>query len=1479
MVSTQDSQITNNYVKQQSITFLNYLSAVAREMGPKPIRRYELNESYITQEQAESSDFVRVGSDEESDAWLTISRPPHFPGITLQEPLDKVIDPGSIADPLAQPKLSPEKVDRYVEQEMNKDLDFLEGKNLYSSYQEIPSTLRRVQIRENISNIFLKWKGTQWKQWSEDNHNLGEAAALYNNFYNIFQQQQQETESKEIVWGQVIATRASSDEKAKVEYPLLLTTMSIGLEADGSISLTPSSSTQFDFSPLEGIGITGIDGLAQLQKKLSAEEINIDIWNNNFLQNFEQQIVAQLGNDAHISNNSFQTDSNVTVDSSVVLINKWVVMLCTKKHEEEQFYKKLSDELINNDFFPEALESIILDKNTLSQATISSSAESNDSSSESERLLFPLPSNDEQERIARQIGRSAGVTVQGPPGTGKTHTIANLVCHLLAQGKRVLVTAERAQALNVLQDKIPYPIRDLTMAFIGSTPDAMAKLKDSAQRMQDAIASVNPISEQSTMDRLQQQLDQLQEQLALSDRELNEALESETREFMLPEGSRPATDVARWVSSHRAENIITDSIGQDVPFPLTRSEFSEFIQLCKSIDPQEATEANIDVTLATNLPDGPTVNDLLIKLRNAKQASEQLQDAGLKIKVINSVSDRDIEQLQNNIDTGIEALDAIDVDLQQKVFDSHRWDKTILNALYQRNKDVLDNAELGVKYDQELAGYDIHMPLNNTNNLHTLVATWKQRIINGHKLGFFTSKEVKAFAEEVTINGQQPSTSEQLDLVNKEINRQAQWRKTSHAFERLIDDFNLSDSISSKADSFIEICTRTQKIQNTYTWCLKQRPIIEQQIRYLIDTETPCADKASLQRCKKLLNNIFEQRKIDVIFRQVQNLDHLCDKIISQNPETPIWKSFKQALTFQDAAAWNTSYDKLNHLIEVHKALNRRNQLAQKIIQAGASSWTKNMIQQCGDEQTYLSTDSVEISWEVAKAQTWLNTLHRGASVETISNQSARLSSRIHELTINLIQRQALMHLHKTAGDNERRALASWLESMRRVGKGTGKNAARYLAQAQAVLPEAMGAVPAWIMPIDQVLRSFQPGTTRPFDVVIVDESSQCDLMSVGVLALGKKAIIVGDDKQTSPSRPGQDTSIIAELQHRYLKDFPEKSLYTIDASLYSLAERAYGNTILLREHYRSVPEIIEYSNQFYSGMIIPLRERIHPQIGNPLHSVFVENAVSQKKGSYRVNKIEAHALVQQIVQCAKMPEYNELTFGVVTFMQGDQKGIIEKELIDQLGYDEIGRRKLRVGNPPAFQGDERDVIFLSMIADDNSASYVYQWTTQWANVAVSRARDQIWVFYSMDPAKLNANDVRRGIIGYISDYHEAKHPEKLYELTESQFEQEVLEQILQHGYDVQPQYRVGNYRIDFVVTIAPGYRLAIECDGDAFHDLDKLRDDIRRQRTLERCGWNFWRIRGSEYYLDPVAAMEPLWQRLEAMRKQAKQEHFFNAS
>ena len=92
-------------------------------------------------------------------------------------------------------------------------------------------------------------------------------------------------------------------------------------------------------------------------------------------------------------------------------------------------------------------------------------------------IYFPLSSNEEQRSILDRMQQRRGVVVQGPPGTGKSHTIANLVTHLLAQGKRVLVTSHTERALKVLRDKMPEQIRPLSISLLGSDRQSIRDLE------------------------------------------------------------------------------------------------------------------------------------------------------------------------------------------------------------------------------------------------------------------------------------------------------------------------------------------------------------------------------------------------------------------------------------------------------------------------------------------------------------------------------------------------------------------------------------------------------------------------------------------------------------------------------------------------------------------------------------------------------------------------------------------------------------------------------------------------------------------------------------------------------------------------------------------------------------------------------------------------------------------------------------------
>jgi very-short-patch-repair endonuclease len=149
-------------------------------------------------------------------------------------------------------------------------------------------------------------------------------------------------------------------------------------------------------------------------------------------------------------------------------------------------------------------------------------------------------------------------------------------------------------------------------------------------------------------------------------------------------------------------------------------------------------------------------------------------------------------------------------------------------------------------------------------------------------------------------------------------------------------------------------------------------------------------------------------------------------------------------------------------------------------------------------------------------------------------------------------------------------------------------------------------------------------------------------------------------------------------------------------------------------------------------------------------------------------------------------------------------------------------------------------------------------------NVAASRARDQLWVIYSMDPdAHLKSGDRRRRLIDHARD------PEALLRAIEkegsrvaSPFEKMVLHGLVDAGYRVQPQWSVGSYRIDLVVQ-GESRKLAVECDGERWHTPEQLQSDLERQAIIERLGWVFVRIRGSVFFRDPDFAMIPVFNKL----------------
>ena len=291
-----------------------------------------------------------------------------------------------------------------------------------------------------------------------------------------------------------------------------------------------------------------------------------------------------------------------------------------------------------------------------------------------------------------------------------------------------------------------------------------------------------------------------------------------------------------------------------------------------------------------------------------------------------------------------------------------------------------------------------------------------------------------------------------------------------------------------------------------------------------------------------------------------------------------------------------------------------------------------------------------------------------------------------------------------------------------------------------------------------------------------------------------------------------------------------------------------------------------------YDGRIKPLRDasRVH------LRPHTIAHRVSGSRRDGKINRQEALTVASLVAAAIEQPEYKKndagqpLSFGVVSLVGDEQAVEIDNLIRAHVSPDRYELHRVLCGNAAQFQGDERDVVFISLVdtAQHGALSLRDQELfKQRFNVAASRARDQMWIVHSLSPNNdLKPDDLRRQLIEHTEDPALLMRAlEEKEKRAQSGFEREVMKRLASAGYRVTPHWRIGTFRIDLVVE-GGGKRLAIECDGDRYYPLEKLSEDMDRQSILERMGWVFTRVRSSDFLRNPARAMKSIFEKLQMM-------------
>ena len=524
-------------------------------------------------------------------------------------------------------------------------------------------------------------------------------------------------------------------------------------------------------------------------------------------------------------------------------------------------------------------------------------------------------------------------------------------------------------------------------------------------------------------------------------------------------------------------------------------------------------------------------------------------------------------------------------------------------------------------------------------------------------------------------------------------------------------------------------------------------------------------------------------------------------------------------------------------------------------------------------------------AWEWGRANRWLRRLADPTELHRLERELDATRRELEATTRKLAAELAWSHTLRRLTEWESVHLKSWQIAVQGIGNGTGRDAPVWRRKAREAMEVGRNAMPAWIMPIFKVAETveFAP---ESFDVVIVDEASQCGLEALFLQFLARKVIVFGDDQQIRPDNASVDRGQLELLNARYVSDIPFGEFYNADNSLFDVAKIRYRDRIMLREHFRCMPEIIEFFNHlcYPDHPLVPMKQygarRLTPVIQ-------VRHVPDGYTIPGNVNQPEAEALADQIVGCLQDSAYEGRTFGVISLVGPYQAKHIERLLAKQIVPSEIERRAIVCGDAYAFQGDWRDVIFLSLVQaarDGQRLGALASDADKWRfNVAASCAREQMWLFHTATLQDLNPLGMPHRLLQYClrpwieptslrnldleslrqraDEHDDGEEPPAPFD---SWLEVAVFLRLSGRGYRVTPQYEMAGLRVDLLVEGTQS-RLAVECDSDVWHGEEAFNREAYQERMLARCGTGFVHVRGSAFEYDSEAALEPLWAELQA--------------
>ncbi|GLB61706.1 AAA domain-containing protein [Cytobacillus sp. NCCP-133] len=565
------------------------------------------------------------------DTWVEIKKPvkpvfPHPPK-ALKDWISSAYKPEDTTAPALLEKIpNPDSQDDTDQDETDAEA---EQKYLY------------LEDHSDIQRKFDFYLAGKWNVWKEEFERYEKVQSIYTKLFSIYQKQKKLGDQYELI--AAVGLLNWKDPNNQVIHRHIVTA-SCAFQFDannGIIRVMPSSEgikPELEQDMLELSNRLDNKALLPIAEKL--EELQESFWNQNLLNSICRSFAFSLSSNGTFHENELANTRETSKEPSIFYSPALILRKRTEKGFQQACNTIVENVKESGEEIPQGIKRIFEEIDDFHLSAGTQDNQSTGTVPVDSTIYFPLEANEDQQKIIKNLETRNGVLVQGPPGTGKSHTIANLISHLLSTGKRVLITSETARALKVLKGKIPEELQSLCVSLLGADSKSFKDLEKVVQTISNKRDTWNSDMMSNEIAELTTQLKEMRKEKAILQNKMRSIREKETFQHSLLDGDYQGTAQKIAMTIYEEQDNyswLKDHLDMEAECPITNSEAAELLELLSLLNKNIQKEIQLsfpphdlldgEETFAGNVKRESSLNEEIKNCETANQDKLEIQSS------------------------------------------------------------------------------------------------------------------------------------------------------------------------------------------------------------------------------------------------------------------------------------------------------------------------------------------------------------------------------------------------------------------------------------------------------------------------------------------------------------------------------------------------------------------------------------------------------------------------------------------------------------------------------------------------------------------------------------------------------------------------------------------------------------------------------------------------------------------------------------